>query len=89
MKITTKYGEFDYDEKELDKIMKLNMYVIEKYNNELFAESGIEETDNEFQRYGKINKLFDKIYAEMCEKYPLMWYEYCLTFNGTNDNKGE
>lgn len=71
-------------DKEYDKIVKVNWYIMEKYGKDFLQECGINEIDNDFQRCLKVSKLFDKIYNEMTEKYPNMWYEY-----GFGSNNGE
>lgn len=70
--------EYDKKDKEIDKLVKVNWYLMEKYGEEILKEYGVSENDNQFQRFFKVNSAFDRIYEEMCKKYPYMWCEYAL-----------
>ncbi len=67
-------NEKDKLNKECDKIMKVNMFLLEKYGKDLFKEFEIKD-ENDFV---SMIKTFDKIYEIENKKYPLMWYEYGL-----------
>lgn len=61
--------------KKYDKIMKVNMFLLEKYREDLFKEFEIKD-ENDFV---SIVKMFDKMYEIENKKYPLMWYEYGIS----------
>lgn len=63
-----------------DKIMKVNMWLMEKYGENFYEYCGIEEGDSAIVAYQKAWNKMDEIYAEMNAKYPAKWYE--LGFNG-------
>lgn len=75
-------GAKERNEKQYDKIMCVNAYLIEKYGSKLWEEFGIEKTGDTFKDMPSILAIFDEIYKKQKEKYPLMWYEYCLCGNG-------
>lgn len=68
-------------EVQYDKIMRVNMYLLEKYGDKLWEEFGIEKTGDTARDMFSIMIIFDEIYKREKEKYPLMWYEYAL-YNG-------
>ena len=72
-----------------DKIMKVNIYLMRKYLDELekefedefhqkFSVDGIpqESLDDNFVKIMRINMIFDKIAEHMNNEMPLLWYEY-------------
>lgn len=72
-----------------DKIMKVNIYLMRKYLDELekefedefhqkFSVDGIpqEILDDNFVKIMRINMIFDKIAEHMNNEMPLPWYEY-------------
>lgn len=64
-----------------DKIMRVNAYLLEKYGDKLWKEFGVEKTGNTAKDMFSMMFIFDEIYKIEKEKYPAMWYEYCL-YNG-------
>lgn len=58
-----------YSADEIDRLMKINMRLIAKFNPQLHKEYGDTIED--------IVKMFDTLYAEQQKETPLMWYEYC------------
>ena len=62
------------DEKECDKIYKIVVYLVEKYQEELLKEFNIDKDSK--NSFFQICEVFDKIYEEMNKKYPLMWHQY-------------
>lgn len=68
-------------EKQYDKIMRVNTYLVERYGDKLWEEFGFEKTGDTEKDMFSVMKIFDEIYKHEKEKYPLMWYEYCL-YNG-------
>lgn len=67
----------DY-EKQIDRIMKINMWILEKYGKKLLKDFSIPKTDMTVEYFDKCKKMFDKIYEDQNEKTPKMWYEYGL-----------
>ena len=71
-------------EKELEQMdffVKINMWLVENYREDLFKKFGIEitsklGTSGGFESVKKITEMFHKIYDEENKKYPLHWYEY-------------
>lgn len=63
-------------EKEYDKIMKINYYLLKKYRSEIFEEFGIPEDGDDVETMRKIMDAFDRMYKEVQAEMPLMWYEY-------------
>ena len=79
-----------------DKIMKVNIYLMRKYLDELekefedefpqkFSVDGIpqEILDDNFVKIMRINMIFDKIAEHMDKEMPLPWYEYGFCGNTT------
>lgn len=60
-----------------DKIMRISIYLFEKYGDKLWEEFGFKRTGDTTKDTISIMKIFDEIYKREKEKYPLMWYEYC------------
>lgn len=57
--------------KNLDYIYKINLWLIQKYRDDLFKKFDIGAND-----FLGVSRLFDKIYNEQCKEMPLPWYEY-------------
>ena len=55
----------------LDYTVKINLWLMKRYRDDLFKEFGISADD-----FSSISKLFDKMYEEQCKEMPLPWYEY-------------
>ena len=55
----------------LDYTVKINLWLIKRYRDDLFKEFGISADD-----FSSISKLFDKMYEEQCKEMPLPWYQY-------------
>ena len=55
----------------LDYTVKINLWLIKRYRDDLFKEFGVSADD-----FMSISKLFDKIYEEQCKEMPLPWNEY-------------
>lgn len=72
----------------LDKMSKINIWLVRKYGHKLYEEFGVSKEDNEIETFIKINKVFDEIYEEMNQEFPLMWYKYGFSTNVQKD-KGE
>lgn len=65
-----------YTLEEMDRQVKINMRLIAKFKDQLWAEYGESISD--------IVKMFDTLYEEQQEVMPLPWYEYCY---GVSDTK--
>jgi hypothetical protein len=63
-------------DKELDKAIKLNWYLLEKYGDEFFSEESLKEFDIpiDVPKVMQYILLFDRLYEKLCEKYPEPWY---------------
>lgn len=55
----------------LDYTVKINLWLIKRYRDDLFKEFGVSADD-----FSSISKLFDKMYEEQCKEMPLPWYQY-------------
>lgn len=58
-----------YTEKEVDKVIKVTLRIIDKFKSQLLEEYG-----------SNVPNMLDILYQEQCEKMPLMWYEYGCEF---------
>lgn len=65
-------------DQQLDKMMRVNCYLMEKYGSELWKDFGMEKTGDKLADMQSAMKMLDMIYEQEKKKYPLMWYEYCL-----------
>lgn len=70
--------QIERDDEYMDKIMKFNMWVTERFLPQIEQEMGLNDDDEDSIRFLKANRLFEKIIKEENEKYPLKWYEYGL-----------
>lgn len=61
--------EKTYTLEEMDKQVKINMRLLAKFKDQLFAEYGDNVED--------VVKMFDTLYEEQQKVMPLPWYEYC------------
>lgn len=74
----------DEKDKQIDKFYKISIWILRKYGKEMFDEYGISldnannSLENQTRQMINVDLLFDKIYEEMQQEMPLMWYEYCL-----------
>ena len=57
--------------KNMDYFYKINLWLLQKYGNELYKEFGIDKND-----ISSILKMFNAIYEEQCKEMPLPWYQY-------------
>lgn len=64
---------------QVDKVMCVNMYLLEKYGDELWKEFGLEKTGDTMKDMFSAMAIVDEIYKRQKEKYPHMWYEYCCS----------
>lgn len=70
-----------YTLEEMDKQVKINMRLLEKFKAQLWAEYGY-TVEN-------IMKMFDTLYEEQQEVMPLPWYEYCCGVSDTKKWSGD
>ena len=57
-----------YTAKEMDRVIKINMRLLEKFREPLLEEYGSTVSD--------VLKMMDMLYQEQNSKMPAMWYEY-------------
>lgn len=63
-----KPSEKMYTAKEMDRVIKINMRLLEKFREPLLEEYGSTVSD--------VLKMMDMLYQEQNSKMPAMWYEY-------------
>lgn len=68
-------GDKTYTLEEMDKQVKINMRLLEKFKAQLWAEYGDTAED--------IIKMLDTLYEEQQKIMPLPWYEYCYGVDET------
>lgn len=69
-----KPSEKMYTVEEMDRVIKINMRLIEKFREPLLEEYGSSVSD--------VLKMMDTLYQEQNSKMPAMWYEYGFGWNG-------
>lgn len=62
----------------MDYMAKINLWLIQRYRDDLFKEFGVHPND-----ISAVMKMFDKIYEEQCKEMPLPWYQYGLGLKET------
>ena len=67
---SSSFYEKKYQEK-MDYLSKINLWLIQRYRENLFKEFGIDTNDVLY-----VSKMFDAIYKEQCKQMPLPWYQY-------------
>lgn len=60
-------------DKQIDYIMKINMYLTEKYKEDILSDFEADEGNSMFSEFKRI---FDLMYEEENKKYPLPWNQY-------------
>lgn len=73
-------------EQQYDRIMRVSSYLFERYGDKLWEEFSFEKSGDASKDMLSALKIFDEIYKREKEKYPLMWYEYCLCANEKQNN---
>ena len=73
-------------EQQYDRIIRVSSYLFERYGDKLWEEFGFEKTGDASKDMLSTMKIFDEIYKREKEKYPLMWYKYCLCANENQNN---
>ena len=63
-------------EKNIDYVMKINMWFVDTYREDLLSRLGIDNMDNSPENFMKLSDIFRKIYEEENKKYPLLWCDY-------------
>ena len=65
-------------EKNIDYVMKINMWLVDTYREDLLNRLGISiaDSDEEAEKLINLSHIFNKIYEEENKKYPLPWYQY-------------
>ncbi len=63
-------------EKNMDYIMKINMWFVDTYMEDLLSRFCIDNTDNSTESFMKLSDIFRRIYEEENKKYPLLWCDY-------------
>ena len=57
--------------KNIDYLTKINLWLMQRYREDLFGEFGIDAND-----ILAATRMFNSIYEEQCKKMPLPWYQY-------------
>ena len=69
-----KPSEKMYTAEEMDRVIKINMRLLEKFREPLLKEYGASVSD--------AIKMMDVLYQEQNSKMPAMWYEYGYGWDG-------
>lgn len=72
------YRRYANAEEEIDKIAKVNMWLMEKYVKDFREYCRVEEGDSALTICQKTWDKMDEIHKEMNKKYPVKWYELCF-----------
>lgn len=75
-----KPSEKMYTVEEMDRVIKINMRLLEKFREPLLEEYGPSFSD--------ALKMMDILYQEQNRKMPGMWYEYGFVRNGGGHHEG-